>query len=62
MNYLITYNTKHSPGDPRGALKLVEGVLKEFPESPRALHSLARIYRTLYNNLRNYRIYQTIQF
>ena len=34
------------------AKKLVDKVLKDHPESPRALHSLARIYRILYNKLR----------
>jgi len=38
-------------GDPRGALKMLEDLLKEHPDSPRALSSLARVYRILYNNL-----------
>lgn len=37
--------------DPMTAKKLVDKVLKDHPESPRALHSLARIYRILYNKL-----------
>ena len=32
--------------------KLVAEVLRQHPDSPRALHSQARIYRILYNKLR----------
>ncbi|XP_023321994.1 aspartyl/asparaginyl beta-hydroxylase [Eurytemora carolleeae] len=38
-------------GDPAGALKKVQALLKIYPDSPRALNSLARIYRILYNKL-----------
>ena len=34
------------------ALKEVQALLKIYPDSPRALNSLARIYRILYNKLR----------
>lgn len=42
---------KIKSGDPEGALKQVQEVLNLHPESPRALNSLSKIYRIMFNKL-----------